>query len=191
MLLEITDIQTRLDEQFLPLEPMLTGFRLVSTEVQPEDIERLERQLNVVLPEEFRSMLQRFDFGRFTIGAIAFCNTGDYLSWTIENNRDDLTNDYPWWGSGKRPSELLLVANSDPYAVLANCSTGVISAFKHGASWSDDAIVVADNFAQFVRGLGTVFLQRNAEGGNSGLADDVSTEVGWGRGKVFWQWLAE
>lgn len=37
MLLELTEIQTRMDEQFLPLEPMLTGFRLVPSPVTPLD----------------------------------------------------------------------------------------------------------------------------------------------------------
>lgn len=191
MLLDLTDIQARLDEQFLPLEPMLTGFRLVSTKVQQEDIDRVQEQLNAVLPEDFQSVLRQFDLGSFTIGPIAFCNTGDYLSWTIDNNRDGSANEYPWWGSETRPSDVLLIANSDPYAVLLNCVTGAVSVLEHGTSWSDGSIVVAENLEGFLRGLGTVFLKRSDEGDNSALADDVSIEVGGGRGNVFWQWLAD
>lgn len=189
MILEIEEIQSRLDEQFLPLEPMLTGFRLVSSPVEYEDVGRLSHQLDVVLPDDFKGMLQEFNFGEFTIGPIAFCNSGDYLSWTIENNRKDLVNQ--WWGSGPRPNNLLLVANSDPYAVLLNTVTGAVNTFKHGESWEDDAIVVADDFRKFIRGLGSVFLQRDDQGGNVSLADEVSSEVGGGNSNVFWRWLAE
>ncbi|RCS44775.1 SMI1/KNR4 family protein [Bremerella cremea] len=190
-MLEITEIQTRLDDQFLPLEPMLTGFRLLPSEVTKEDIEHLQHQLNTVLPEQFESMLRRFDFGRFTIGPIAFCNTGDFLAWLCENNQDGSANEYPWWGSGARPSDLLLIANSDPYAVLLNCKAGLVSVFKHSESWNDHMIVVADAFEPFIRGLGTTFLERNEQGGNSSLADEVSNEVGGGRGNAFWRWFAE
>lgn len=191
MLFEIHEIQRRLDEQFLPLEPMLTGFRLVSTEVGQEAVKSLSEQLNVVLPEHFKSILQQFDLGEFTIGPIAFCNMGNFFAWIVENNRDDVPNESRWWGSAKRPSDLLLIANSDPYAVLMNNTTGGISVFKHGDSWRDTQIIVADNFALFLRGLGTVFIQRNDKGNNSALANDVSNEAGGGSENVFWQWLAE
>ena len=191
MLLEIDDIQNRLDEQFLPLEPMLTGFRLVSTKIAPDDADRLELKLKVVLSEPFKELLLRFNLGEFTIGPIAFCSTGNYLSWLIENNRDDASQHYSWWGSGQRPSDVLLIANSDPYAVLLDNATEAISAFKHGESWNDDTIVVANDFGRFIRGLGTVFLQRSDEGGNEDLADEVSNDVGGGSDNLFWRWLAE
>ncbi|QDU73731.1 hypothetical protein Pan97_07300 [Bremerella volcania] len=191
MALEIAEIQSRLDEQFVPLEPILTGFRLVSSEVTQEDIDRFQQQLDVVLPKHFQAMLRRFDFGCFTLGPIAFCNTGDFLSWTYQNNRGDFANEYPWWGSGTRPDNLLLIANSDPYAVLLNCNDETISVFKHGEAWSDHEIIVAKDFELFIRGLGTVFLMRNAEGGNSLLADEVSIEAGGGKGNAFWRWFAE
>lgn len=190
-MLEISEIQTRLEDQFLPLEPMLTGFRLLPSRVTQEDIKRFKLQLNVVLPEQFESMLQRFDFGRLTIGPIAFCNTGEFLAWLCENNQDDPANEYPWWGSGARPSDLLLIADSDPYAVLLNCNAGIVSVFKHGEPWKDQMIVVANAFELFIRGLGTTFLERSEQGGNSSLADEVSIEVGGGRANAFWHWLAE
>lgn len=188
MLLEVAVIQARLDEQFLPLEPMLTGFRLVPSLLSDEDLERFQQQLGVVLPGHFRSMLLRFDLSGFTIGQVAFCNTGDFLSWTFENNRGDLANENPWWGLGTRPNDLLLVANSDHYAVLLSCSEGAVCVFEHGESWSDHAIVVAKNFGLFVRGLGTAFLERSDDGGNSAMSDEISIEVGGGKGNVFWQW---
>ena len=117
--------------------------------------------------------------------------TGDFLAWLSKNNQDDSANEYPWWGSGARPSDVLLIANSDPYAVLLNSKAGIVSAFKHCASWNDALIVVADAFELFMRGLGTTFLERNEQGRNSFLADEVSIEVGGGRGNAFWHWLAE
>ena len=84
MLLQIEEIQAGFDGQFLPLEPMLTGFRLVSSHLQRDDITIFQQHVNVILPIDFQFVLQRFDLARFTIGPIAFCNTGDYLSWPIE-----------------------------------------------------------------------------------------------------------
>jgi len=188
MLLELEEIQKRLDEQFLPMEPMLTGFRLVPSVTRQEEIDALARQLNVAFAGHFQVMLGRFDFGHFTLGPIAFCNTGDYRAWLLQINDDETP--YPWWGQGLRPGELLLIANSDPYAVLLNNATEEVLAFEHGQPWRDHAITVAVDFVQFLQGLGTTMLLRNKQGSNATLAEEVSTDVGGGPGNTFWHWLA-
>ena len=191
MLLDVNEIVKQLDEQFLPLEPMLRGFRLTSTAIREEELARVSQELQVVIPDHFLSMLRQYDFGYFTLGPIAFCNSGDYLRWIVENNCKSASNQYPWWDSGPRPIDRLLIANSDPYAILLNTSTGAVSAFIHGESFDHGEEIVAHDFVKFFRGIGTVFLQRNVNDDNSCLADNVSHSVGGKEKSRVWQWLAE
>lgn len=191
MLLELTEIQTRLDEQFLPLEPMLTGFRLVTSPVTQADVERMERQLGVVFPVACSSLVRRFDFGRFTIGPMQFGYSGDFLAEVVEMNQEGEADGNCWWGGGARPRDLLLIAGSDPNSLLLNCRTGTVSALQNWEPWPAGEIVVAQDFERLLRGLGTAFLQRNPAGGNAELADEVSRDVGVGEENSFWRWLAE
>jgi hypothetical protein len=186
-LLQIEEIQRGLEREFLPLEPMLTGLRLISRE-SPVDVSVLvaaEEKLGIKLPREFTEYIARFDFGRLTIGPVAFGSGGDYLKELIETNQH-----FCWWGGGKRPDNLLMVGNSDPYVLLLNASSGEILAMDRESEWTK-APPIARHFDLFVRGLGTVMLGRGDLGDveRERLAELVSSDAG-GRDSGFWLSLA-
>ena len=187
MLYELTQIQERLDEQFKPLEPMLEGFRLVGSSVSKKDLESVENKLQIVLPEEFRQLILEYEFGKLTIGPIVFCNDGDYLTWLVERNRDDHLQQHAWW-SGNRPPSLILVANSDPYAIIYDTASCIVYAFPHGEP-HDRAVRIAKSLLLFVRGVSTAFLARAENGVNTELAQEIAFETD--SDADFWLWLCE
>ncbi len=190
MLLEIEEIQRRLNEQFLPLEPMLTGFRLVGAVNGEAVVEQIQHCLRITLDGAFAGLIRSYNFGSLTVGPITFCNTGDFAAWFVDRNIDDESQEYPWWGDGHRPDTLLLVAGSDLYAiVLDNCS-GRVLAFQNGQPWKN-ALVISLGFREFLQGIGTVFLDRDPEGDNQKISTDVATYAGGMDGAAFWDWLAK
>lgn len=182
-LLSIEEIRKGLDKEFLPLEPMLSGFRLVKHELPEQLVVNVENQLSVTFPAKFREMIQSYDFGKLTIGPIAFCGTGDYLKELIESNVSVL-----WWGEGKRPHNLVMVANSDPFAILLDVNTGALLAMDAERGWQNSKIIAAD-FEEFLRGVGTVMLRRNEIADKETLAQAIVVAVG-GQDLDFWYGLA-
>jgi hypothetical protein len=183
-LLTINEIQHGLDKEFLPLEPMLTGFRLVNGGMLETSLIESEKQLGVTLPLAFRDMIKTFNFGRLTIGPVVFCNAGDYLKELVE-----LNTSINWWGEGQRPINLLMVANSDPYAILLNVNTGHILAMDVERGWQH-AMHIANGFDVYLRGVGTTMLRRNELGDKALLARDVLADAG-GSNLAYWAHLAK
>ena len=192
-LLDIESIQRGLDERFLPLEPMLTGLRLAKSRplAARKTAADCASSLNVKLPNDFAEITRRFEFGRLTIGPIKFCYTGDYLDWKIETNRDDPEVRFSWWGGERRPEELLMIAGSDLFTFFLDTANESVSASENGELVQGQGLLVATDFDRFVRGVGTVMLERNPHGENEGLADSIGEAVGAVRGSRFWRWLAE
>src|ERR1700722_3462660 len=113
MLLGLEEIQRRLDEMFQPLEPELTGLRLIAESQSPARLKQCESALQVVFPATFKRLVLTYDFGRLTIGPTSFGDVGDGL---VRLNSPWLGQ---WWGSGSRPSSLLMVAvNAEFGAIL-------------------------------------------------------------------------
>lgn len=79
-LMTMREIQQHLDSAFLPLEARgITGLRLVDGGLPEETIEDFEESLAFPLPFDFKKFLSAFDFGRLTLGPVAFCGNGNYL----------------------------------------------------------------------------------------------------------------
>jgi len=155
-LLTLEEIRIGLDKEFLPLEPMLLGFRLIPSNLPNDAIVACENRLSVSFPPAFRASIASLDFGRLTIGPVVFCNTGNYLDELVTLNEQ-----VHWWGSGSRPRELIMIANSDPYPILTNTETGEVLAMDPERGWHS-ATMIARDFECFLRGIGTVFLLRNS-----------------------------
>lgn len=182
-LLTIDEIQAGLDDAFLPLEPMITGCRLFKRTLATMSVDHVETSLATRLPRELRDFLCRYDLGSLTIGPIVFGVDCSYLGNVIEWNTNTR-----WWGIGQRPAELLMIAISDPFALLLNTRTGGVLAMDTERSWQD-APIIATSFCTFFRGIGTVMLSRNATVDHVELARAVSVIVGSGD-VAFWQFLA-
>ncbi|NAG47406.1 hypothetical protein GUC42_24695 [Escherichia coli] len=63
MLLSIEDIKSGLDKEFLPLEPMVTGLRLVGKITEIDEVEDTEKRLGVTFPDTFSSLIRQYNFG--------------------------------------------------------------------------------------------------------------------------------
>ncbi|NVE01908.1 SMI1/KNR4 family protein [Massilia sp. BJB1822] len=170
-LLTIEDIKQGLDLEFLPLEPLLNGFRLIAGGVSESEIEIAENNIKEGFPNDFKDMLKKFNFGNLTIGPIAFCNNGNYLKELIELN---ISNS--WWGEGFRPPNLLLIANSDPYGILLNVKNNNVLALDPELGWKS-AKLIAKDFEKYIRGIGTIMLRRS-NSDKTNLAKEVLIDVG-------------
>ena len=143
----------------------------------------LHLKLEIKLPRAFRESIKAFDFGRLTIGPVAFCNTGDYLS-----DVSKLNTTARWWGNGTRPTNFLMVANSDPYAILLAIDTGAVWAMDPEQGY-EKAACVAENFEAYLRAIGTIMLRHNDTTDKNLLAREVARDVG-DVGLGYWEYLA-
>ncbi len=182
-LLTIEEVQRGLDAEFRPLEPSVTGLRLIAKDASPAAVSQVQSRLKVQFPEAFMRIISRFDLGDLAIGPVNFCGSGDYLAELLQCNEE-----VKWWGPGVRPLDRLMVANSDPYAFLLNVANGRISAFDREQSWSQ-AIDVAEDFENFIRGVGTAMLLRAQEPDKEALGRAVARDVGAATAE-FWIFLA-
>lgn len=155
MLLSLNEVQSGLDAYFEPLEPALTGFRLKSPGLSPQDLNRV-KQLHGKLPPSFLDPIKNFSFGGFTLGPVQFGHSTSYADDLCLRNQGSID---PWWGPGARPKDLLLVGNSDPFALLLHCPSGQIDVFDHSKSW-EQRCRAAPSFDHLIRGLGTLLLRR-------------------------------
>lgn len=177
-LLSIKEIQQGLDREFAPLEPMIAGLRLVNGGVSNEAIVNCERELGVAFCDTFRSMIERYDFGRLTIGPIVFCNTGNYLGELVQLNAET------WWGKGPRPKGAIVVANSDPFIIILDMNIGTVHSMDAERGWSHSTLI-AREFDLFFRGVGTTMLCRSEMSNRDAFARDIATAVG-GTDIAFW-----
>lgn len=171
ILLSTHEIQQGLDKEFVPLEPMLTGLRLIGGGLSDAALETFERSMNLSLPTSFRELVKEYDFGKLTIGPVVFCNAGDYVGELTK-----LNTKVAWWGTGSRPANLLMVANSDPFAILLNLESGEVLAMDAERGWRA-SVVIARSFDLFVRGVGTTMLVRNQAVDRAALGRSVASEV--------------
>lgn len=168
-LFSLQHIKRALNEKFAPLEPMLTGLRLIDGGLDDAAVAKLESMLGTKFPEAYREAIQAYNFGLLTIGPVAFCNTGDYSSELAE-----LNTSAHWWGRGARPSELLMIANSDPFAILLDVETGAVLAMDPSQGPAAARRVAAD-FEAYLRGIGTVMLSREAMVDKTALGKEVAS----------------
>lgn len=182
-LLSLQQIQRGLDDKFGPLEPMLKGFRLMNGGVTEDALVHFESSLGVTLPQVFRESIKAFDFGRLTIGPVAFSNTGDYLG-----DVSKLNTTVRWWGNGARPANFLMVANSDPYAILLAIDTGAVWTMDREQG-CEKAACVAESFEAYLRAIGTIMLRRNETTEKSLLAREIARDVG-DVGLGYWEYIA-
>ncbi|QXH52822.1 hypothetical protein KSS94_06750 [Pseudomonas fakonensis] len=163
MLLSIAQIQQALQERFTPLleeMPELEVYLLKRRSVSCP-VTGLEQALNVQLPPAFVTFLSQFDMDSFTLGPITFGIGGDYLEHLLDLNREP--NENPWWSTALRPAQQLVIATSDPYAIVLNCNDQHVYAITDTPAM-EDSLPVAANFELFVQGIGTGFvLESDAE----------------------------
>lgn len=171
-LLSVEEIKAELDREFTPLEPMLTGFRLIEKNTPDSAIKSAEKLISTNFPNGFRELIAKFDFGNLTIGPVVFCSSGDYLAELVELNLNVM-----WWGGGQRPENIIMIGNSDPFAILLNTSSGSVYALDSETGWKKSK-KISDDFFGFFSALGTVVLTRNQTLDRRKLAEEILEEIG-------------
>lgn len=178
MLLSFEEIRQGLDEKFVPLEPMLTGLRLLPNADCRTPLGRWSDESSAALPGGLREMAERFDLGRLTIGPVTFGNRGDYAH--------DLDLYNPQQAADVELG-FLVFAISDPFSVAISRKDGSIYVIDPEKIEPEGPI--ASSVAQFLRGLGTVFLKRTEVLDKISLADEVAGAVD-SSSEWFWRWLS-
>lgn len=182
MLLSIEEIKNGLNKEFLSLEPMITGLRFIEKKTKIDEIENIEKRLDVVFPDSFCSLISQYDFGDFSIGPIVFGSSGNYLNDLLNFNSGI------WWGEGERPNNKVVIAISDPYTFILDAESESISVITSELNWYE-AKIISSNFTLFFCGIGTVYLLRTKETPRI-IANQVSKAVG-SQDNKFWLELAE
>ncbi|WP_312689872.1 nuclease [Kosakonia sp.] len=179
MLLTLADIEQQLAEKFSPFDGEMDELLLIKRRGPVGDIRALEQSLNVRLSGDFLAFLSRYDLDHFSLGNIAFGTGQDYLAQVIALNQGDAFN--RWWPGVRRPEGIIVIALSDPYTLLLNTLDQRVYAMTSEPTAADDG-PVADSFALFIRGVGSLFLQAASPQEVAGAVGAVNL--------AFWQEIA-
>ena len=186
-LLTMQELVDALDDELAPLEPDLTGLRLVAPGDSQSDVDKLQALLGVEFPPSFASTIMELNLGSLTIGPTVFGYATKYTDLLHDANVEPVVR---WWGSGERQASLVMFGNSDPFALVVDCTSGEVLALQHGEGL-DRAVVVAADFDLFLRGVGTVFIARQAEPASPELGASIGSLVGSSpEGLSYWTELA-
>ncbi|MGR0306645.1 hypothetical protein [Acinetobacter beijerinckii] len=173
VLLSLEQIRERLDVEFEPLEPILTGFRMLQASISSLEISTYETKFNVIFPLSFKNIISKYNFGDFTIGPIVFGCSVNYLDELIE--LDKLFNQNL---DNKRDiKEFIVVAVSDPYLYLLDLRSSNIFALDSDLSL-ENRFFIALNFEKFIQGIGTLMLLRDTSNSENELAIQICKELG-------------
>lgn len=156
MLYTIDEIKEKLDDFFIPLGDDFEGMRIISKKTSDTVIKNAESILNVSFPTDFKKIITEYNFGNLAINNIEFGHNEEYIQRLIDINT--ATNGWDkWWNTEIRPENFIVIATSDPYTILLDCSDGKIYAIL-----SDDNDITTSlasiNFELFIRSLGTLYL---------------------------------
>lgn len=159
MLLNLSEILTALESKFSPFKGEMDDLILMRGGCDINEINELEHELNVILPDDFKDFLINYNVDNFSLGSIAFGNGSSYIHKLGElNSRNELSQ---WWGKGERPSNLLVIAYNDPYTICLNVNNGEVYAVTP-ESGLNNLKPIAKNFTLFFRGVANIFLGHSA-----------------------------
>jgi hypothetical protein len=178
MLLTLDEIKEGLDKEFLPIEPTLTGFRLLPQAGAGWPLGHWSREPNTMFADGLLEIASRFDLGRLTIGPVTFGSRGNYV------HDLDVYNEYQSAGG---LTEFLIFAISDPFSYAVARKDGAVYVLDPEKGLPEGPI--AGSVAKFLMGVGTVFLKRRQVADKVALADEVANAVNSSYGR-FWHWLS-
>lgn len=162
--------------------------------LEESDLNRMERALNVKLPEGERRLMLRHELNEFAIGYVGFGfgNTDNYATYLEMMNGQEYTERIgnAWWWPGDRPPNRILVADADAWAILLDTSTSAILAFLDGTHHTT-AQIVARDLEHFIRGVATVrldFADSDRSSARDARVTALAGEVGaTAGGREFWR----
>lgn len=168
MLLSMNEISTALAARFSHFDGEMDDMILTCGGFDITEIERLERDMAVVFPGDFKDFLMCYNLNNFSLGSVVFGHGGHYIDKLRGlNSRNELSQ---WWGKGERPADLFVIAYNDPYTICLNTGDSKVYAVTSGSVFTC-LKPVAKNFTLFFRGVASAFL-------NPSLASFIEIEVG-------------
>jgi len=173
MLVPLDDLPQKLRDRVSRSKFDLSDLQLVEPGASAEVISRAEEHLGVKFPKEFAQLLERFDFSRLSMANLIF-EYGRNLEKLIEAN---LGQPFPWWGTGARPSNLILVGATDGHAIFLSINDGRVIATEKGAVRQEE-VCIAANFEELVRLAGSIALGAT-KGERTNIASTISAVPFW------------
>lgn len=169
MFYNLEQIKRKLDDEALLDssgldDDFIDRLRLKDTSVLEENINNLEFTLQLKLPQSFKEVILKYDFGHLILGQVTFGSTEDnYVQYLKSKNvkQDNAQKHliFYWWGEGERPKDFIMIATTDGYIILLNVKTGNIHAFSRIKRWVENELV-STNFELFLCAIGTIYLDR-------------------------------
>lgn len=156
MLLTIEEIEFQLDKKFSPFDGEMDDLILTKRKSPISNLESSEKALDIIFPSDFVSFLKKYNVDNFSLGNVAFGSGSDYLDKITALN--DEGNFSHWWVGNNKPKGVIVIALSDPYAILLNTVDCKIYAITSEEKTIDREPVAVD-FNTFIRGVGSVFLK--------------------------------
>jgi hypothetical protein len=191
-LLQFEKIIEELDMLFLdvPIESReaLSDMTLKQPGLSLDKIAHLKNILKTNIPESFLEIIQQYDFGDFALGDVNFDDKKNYTEFLIKWNTGINPNLYGhyWWGTGERPSNYLLIADSDGFMILLDTETEKILAYARTESYRESKTIAA-NFSLFVRAAATIYINLLTIQ-NKDLLIDIPALIGSDKeGLDFWE----
>lgn len=156
-LCSMEELQIKLKERMLPMAEYLEiDSFLLKNNIHQEPIQEFQEKFQLHPKSVFLNFVRQYDLNQWEFFNIWF-GRENYLEELIEINT--ATGWDCWWGEGERPSEWLMIAQTDPYTFLLHRQTDKIYAIT-----SDDKDTewqaIAPNFEQWVRGIGTYYIEK-------------------------------
>ncbi len=193
MILELAEAKLKLEQRFAILEKGIdiSDLLLRESRMTISQLKSVEYSLGIELPDSFKRVNIKYDFGNLSLGAIFFGNgpKGDnYGVWLIEKNVG--TQEYPWWGKGEQPNNKIKIAGTDAYAILLDIDTGAVLAFLRDEDWHKNE-QIAQNFELFVRGAITIYCEEDSIQDKVDYANKIKNAVGCTSATKFWKDLTQ
>lgn len=150
-LLTLNEVIQTIVEETKDLDPeLIEDIILKEVDIPDTEIVRLKEELRIdVLNQEFINFILKYSWGNFGFLSYQFgYNDDNGLNWLIQRNLE--YEDYP----ALKESNLIIIANGDPYTILLECFSGKIYTID-SETGIEDRMLIAENFELLVRGMGT------------------------------------
>ncbi|WP_223556917.1 SMI1/KNR4 family protein [Lysinibacillus sphaericus] len=153
-LLNIDEITTILDRDFIPIESIVTGLRLKKQVGMQKNVEQVERRLGVKFPADFVNLILNYDFGDFSILGIHFGSETNYLEKLISFH-EHLSNE----DVANFSNQFICIAIGDYLTFIMDVNCGNIYVFGSETPFNKK-IKIAESFTKLIQALGTAYFHR-------------------------------
>jgi|GEM_PF-2429598 len=154
-LLNIVEITTILDRDFIPLESVVTGLRLKKKVEKKKNIEDIEQRFGMKFPADFVNLILNYDFGDFSILGVHFGSNTNYLETLISYqqhlSKEDVNN---------FSNQFICIAMGDYFTFIMDVNCGNIYVYGSETPFNKK-IKVAESFVQLIEVLGTAYFHKS------------------------------